>query len=197
MGNGEGLVKRNKTKLILVLIAVMVVVMSACSKQEDKKKQDTPVKIALTQDMLDFDPMLTSDIYSEAVLRSVYTSLYDLDNNLTLRPKLAKSSKVIDNLTWQIEIHDNVKWQDGSTLTTDDVVFSIERAMKGGRTQKLLEMVDRVEKIDDTNFRIIAKEPYTDLLTVLLSQRPPLCVKRWWRPLDIVLQILLVLVHLS
>lgn len=51
-------------------------------------------------------------------------------------------------------------------MTTDDVIFSIERAMNGERTKKLLEMVAGVEKIDDTTFLLRSKEPYADLLSL-------------------------------
>lgn len=155
-----------KKKLFLsccTIAAAICLFFSACSSKQEQPVKQKPIQIALTQDILSFDPMLTSDIFSEAVLRCVYTSLYDLDENLNLRPKLVKKSTVIDDYTWEFEIHDNVTFQDGSMLTTDDVIFSIERALTGGRTQKLLEMIDHAEKIDSTNFRIVCKEPYPNL----------------------------------
>lgn len=157
--------KKKQIKLICGIIAVGLI-FSACSASVGERSKEKPIQIALTQDILSFDPMLTSDIFSEAVLRCVYTSLYDFDDDLNLRPKLVKTSTVLDDHTWQIEIHDHVKFQDGSPLTTDDVIFSIQRAMLGGRTQKPLEVVAGVEKIDDTTFLIRSKEPYADLLSV-------------------------------
>lgn len=153
-------------KLFCGMISIICIILSACSSPSDSETVQKPIQIALTQDMVSFDPMLTSDIFSEAVLRCVYTSLYDFDDELNLRPKLVKNSTVIDDTTWQIEIHDNVKFQDGSSLTTDDVIFSIERARHGGRTEKLLEVVDSLEKIDNTAFLISTKEPYTDFLSL-------------------------------
>lgn len=156
-----------RTLKMVCSIALMVSFMlSACSTTEEAPTEEKPIQIALTQDMLSFDPIKTTDIFSEAVLRCVYTSLYDFDEELRLRPKLVKSETLIDETTWKIEIHDGVKFHDGSSLTTDDVIFSIERAMTGERTQKLLEMVDRVEKLDNTTFLIYAKEPYADLLSL-------------------------------
>lgn len=154
------------TKRICGILMGVCLFFSGCSAPIDSAAEEKPIQIALTQDMLSFDPIKTTDIYSEAVLRCVYTSLYDFDDELKLRPKLAKEAKVLDDYTWQIEIHDGVKFQDGSSLTTDDVVFSIERALTGERTEKLLEMVDSVQKIDDTTFLIRSKEPYADLLSL-------------------------------
>lgn len=155
--------KRIRMRIILCCILVLSVALSACSVPGKKGSEKEVVKIALTQDLLSFDPMQTSDIFSEAVLRCVYTSLYDFDDDLNLRKKLVKTEKVVDDDTWQFEIYDKVKFQDGSSLTTDDVIFSIERARKGGRTEKLLELIDGTEKVNDTTFRIHTKEPYPNL----------------------------------
>lgn len=166
-----------KKKWLSSIFPVFLLLLSACSAKENTVAEK-PVKIALTQDILSFDPMLTSDIFSEAVLRCVYTSLYDFDEDLKLRPKLAKSSTVIDDKTWLIEIHDNVKFHDGSSLTAEDVIFSIERGMTGGRTEKLYEMLERVEFVDDTSFKLYTKEPYTDFLTVFAKAETSIVSKK-------------------
>lgn len=157
--------KRIHIKLTALLVSASLLLVG-CGTPKPQAKAEKPIQIALTQDMRSFDPILTTDIFSEAVLRCVYTSLYDFDESMSLRPKLAKSSEVIDEFTWLIEIHDNVKFHDGSILTAEDVVFSIERALTGERTRKLLEMVESVEKVDDTHFYIKAREPYPDLLSL-------------------------------
>lgn len=159
-----------KKKLImptLAIIAVICLIVSGCTKPiEQTVPEHKTIQIALTQDILSFDPVETTDIFSEAVLRCIYTSLYDFDDNLNLHPKLVKEATIVDDRTWRIEIHGNVKFQNGSKLTTDDVIFSIERAMQGNRTKKLLEAVDGVEKIDDTTFLLRSKEPYANFLAL-------------------------------
>lgn len=155
--------KRIKMRVIICCVMMLSMALSGCSALPKTGAEKESVKIALTQDLLSFDPMQTSDIFSEAVLRCVYTSLYDFDDDLNLRKKLVKSEKTMDDYTWQFEIYDDVKFHDGSPLTTDDVIFSIERARKGGRTEKLLELIDSTEKVNDTTFRIRSKEPYPNL----------------------------------
>lgn len=152
--------------ILLFIISTFSLVFISCGKESEQISEQRPIQIALTQDVLSFDPMQTSDIYSEAVLRCVYTSLYDFDDDLKLRPKLVKEAIHVDENTWKIEIHDNVKFHDGSKLTTEDVIFTIERAMQGGRTEKLLEIVDSLEKISDTELLIRSKEPYEDFLSI-------------------------------
>lgn len=166
MSKKSGWWKLKKYVIQVILLISALLLLVSCESEAPKTQQEKPIQIALTQDMRSFDPILTSDIYSEAVLRCVYTSLYDFDENMQLRPKLVKESKVIDDCTWLIEIHDGVKFHDGSTLTAADVVFSIERALTGERTQKLLEMVERVEQVDNTHFYLVSKQPYSELLTL-------------------------------
>lgn len=167
-------------KLFCAVLAAMCVFLSSCTTQvgEVQEQEQAPLQVALVQDMLSFDPIKTTDIYSEAVLRCVYTSLYDFDKNLQLRPKLVKTSTVIDEYTWSVEIHDNVKFQDGSNLTTDDVIFSIQRAMTGERTEKLLEVVEGVEKVDNTTFLLRAKEPYADIFSLFAKAETSILSKK-------------------
>lgn len=167
-----------KKRLICTALMVMCIFLSSCAESAEKMPEQPPIQIALTQDILSFDPIKTTDIYSEAVLRCVYTSLYDFDENLQLRPKLVKTVTNIDDRTWRVEIHDNVKFQDGSNLTTDDVIFSIERAMVGERTQKLLEVLEGVEKVDDTTFLLCAKEPYADIFSLFAKAETSILSKK-------------------
>ncbi len=169
-----------KNKIFGIFCALLAVcfIFSACGTPAESAEEQKPIQIALTQDILSFDPMQTSDIFSEAVLRCVYTSLYDFDDDLNLRPKLVKSEKVLDDRSWQIEIQGGVKFHDGSPLTAEDVVFSIERARQGGRTQKLLEMVESVEKVDDTNFIIRAKEPFPNMLSLFAKAETSIVSKK-------------------
>lgn len=165
-------------KLICGLLLLIGICLSSCTFPTKEALEQKPITIALTQDMLSFDPIKTTDIYSEAILRCVYTSLYDFDENLQLRPKLVKTAVAIDDYTWRIEIHDGVKFQDGSTLTTDDVIFSIERALTGERTQKPLEVVKGVEKVNNTTFLLHAKEPYADILSLFAKAETSILSKK-------------------
>lgn len=54
--------------------------------------------------------------------------LLALDNNGNLVPALATSWTTSDSLTWVFNIRQGVTFSDGSALTTDDVLFSIDLA---------------------------------------------------------------------
>lgn len=167
-----------KKKCIYILMICLLVCGCTSKKEEVVVVDEKPIQIALTQDMLSFDPMMTNDIYSEAILRCVYTTLYDFDENLMLQTKLVKEDKMIDDFDWEFEIHSDVTFQNGDMLTSDDVVFSIERARKGGRTAKMLEIIEAVEKIDDTHFSIRTRESYSDLPTLFAKAETSIVSKK-------------------
>lgn len=163
-------------KLSIVLLLTLQF-LTGCSVG-NKEVEEKPIQIALTQDLLSFDPMMTSDIFSEAILRNVYTTLYDFDENLQLRKLLVESEKRIDDYTWEFKIHDDVKFHDNSTLTSDDVVFSIQRAMAGGRTQKALEILESVRKIDDTTIEMVTTEPYSEVQSLFAKAETSIVSKK-------------------
>jgi peptide/nickel transport system substrate-binding protein len=62
----------------------------------------------------------------------VYESLVMHNADLTLVPGLAVSWKLVDPTTWQFTLRPGVTFHDGTPLTAEDVVFSIERARGPG-----------------------------------------------------------------
>lgn len=69
----------------------------------------------------------------------VYEPLAWQDERLRPVPRLATSWRVLDPLTWEFTLREGVTFQDGSSLTTEDVIFSIRRAqeIEGARTYRV------------------------------------------------------------
>jgi peptide/nickel transport system substrate-binding protein len=58
----------------------------------------------------------------------VYDRLLFLRSDLSVQPGLATSWRLIGPTTWRFELRPGVRFHDGSPLTAEDVVFSLERA---------------------------------------------------------------------
>ena len=69
--------------------------------------------------------------------RQVYESLVMVKPDLTLVPGLAVSWKLVDPTTWRFELRRGVTFHDGTPLTAEDVVFSIERARGPGSAYRI------------------------------------------------------------
>ncbi len=83
-----------------------------------------------TSDIKTFDPALSTDTNSIAAINNVFTGLVQLDDNLKIQPQLASSYDLAsDGLTWTFHLRPNLKFSDGTPLTSADVVYSINRAL--------------------------------------------------------------------
>jgi peptide/nickel transport system substrate-binding protein/oligopeptide transport system substrate-binding protein len=77
------------------------------------------------------DPAIAGDVSSIQAVEMVFTGLVQLDDQLNLRPQLAQSWDVgPDGLTWTFHLKPNLKFSDGTPLTSNDVAYSIDRALQ-------------------------------------------------------------------
>lgn len=87
------------------------------------------LRIAYADPVSSLDPQLNNYAGDRSIALHTFESLLDRRDD-GVHPGLALSWKVIDPLTWEFTLRQDVKWQDGSPFTADDVVFSLERAPK-------------------------------------------------------------------
>ncbi len=82
-------------------------------------------------DITTFDPALAYDTSSISAIQMVFTGLVQLDDKFQIRPQLAQSwQQTSDGLTWTFHLKPNLKFSDGSPLTSADVIYSIDRALQ-------------------------------------------------------------------
>jgi peptide/nickel transport system substrate-binding protein len=100
-----------------------------------------------------------------AQLSQVYEGLIGVDSNLALAPRLTVAWRLVDPITWEFELRQNVRFHDGTPLTADDVVFSIGRAkadLPGGFAGPLagrIESIAEVRAVDERTVHIETKFP--------------------------------------
>jgi peptide/nickel transport system substrate-binding protein/oligopeptide transport system substrate-binding protein len=124
---------------LLVLVAMLVV---ACGGTSSTTTTTTPSKAPASQQVLNmpfenqvtdiktFDPALSTDAASIAAIDLVFTGLVQFDDNLKVQPQLAASyQEASDGLTWTFHLKPNLKFSDGTPLTSADVAYSINRAL--------------------------------------------------------------------
>ncbi len=86
-------------------------------------------------------------------------------------PHVATSWKQVDDLTWEFEIRDDVKFHNGNPLTAEAVRFTIEDRIlnikpKSPRISNF-KWAKNVEVVDDSTFRIHSHAPYPLVLEQL------------------------------
>ncbi len=82
-------------------------------------------------DIATFDPGLSTDLPSIQAIDLVFTGLVQLDDNMKVQPQLAQSyQQMPDGLTWKFTLRPNLKFSDGTPLTSADVAYSIDHALQ-------------------------------------------------------------------
>ena len=81
-------------------------------------------------DLKSFDPAISTDLASIGAVDMVFTGLLAENDQLQVIPQLASDySASSDGLTYTFHLRPNVKFSDGSQLTSADVAYSIDRAL--------------------------------------------------------------------
>jgi peptide/nickel transport system substrate-binding protein len=118
------------------------------------------LKIAFKSDVQSLDPYSRYDGHTFIFASNIYEPLVERTKDLALEPCLATEWKNIEPSVWRFKLRQGIAFHDGSPLTADDVVFSIERArmetsaIKGG-----VSMIKSVRKVDAHTVDIITNVP--------------------------------------
>lgn len=84
--------------------------------------------IARASEQQSIDPQFSRTGPSQATAAHIFEGLMTRDATGAYQQGLAESFKNIDPTTWEAKLRTGVKFHDGSPLTAEDVVFSLERA---------------------------------------------------------------------
>ncbi len=120
------------------------------------------------------DPGKASLIPEFYVIWAIYNGLVKFDAKMNVVPDLAESFNMTDDGTLEIKLRSGVKFQDGSSCTTDDVKFSLERILDekfASPNRSKVSAIDKIAIVDPLTLRISTKEPFAPLLTFLANAR--------------------------
>src|SRR5579864_342458 len=93
-------------------------------------KQILTMPIIGMSDITTFDPALAADPASISAVQMVFTGLVQLDDHQQVRPQLASNWSVSpDGLSWTFHLKQHLKFSGGTPLTSQDVAYSINRAL--------------------------------------------------------------------
>jgi peptide/nickel transport system substrate-binding protein len=85
------------------------------------------LKIAVAADVTSIDPHFFNLFPNNNIAEHIFDKLVQMDPDSRMIPGLATSWKTVDDKTWEFKLRKGVKFTDGSELTAEDVVFSIDR----------------------------------------------------------------------
>jgi len=115
-------------------------------------------------------PGVTTDVYSNLILTSIYSKLVNIDQEFNFLPELAKSWTVSeDGKIFTFKLEPNVKWHDGKPFTSADVVFSFEKVhgVHHPLGQSTMKYVEKFEAPDAQTVIITLKSVYAPFMLYL------------------------------
>jgi len=126
------------------------------------------IKWSMQGDSLTLDPHAQNEGPTTQVSRQVYEALVTRGLDMSIGPQLATDWKTTDPNTWIFNLRQDVKFSDGTKMTSRDVVFSILRAkQRTSDFKEYISTVSGVEAIDDYTVKITTSKPNPILLNQL------------------------------
>jgi peptide/nickel transport system substrate-binding protein len=134
--------------------------------------QAATLRWAAQNDVISLDPHSQNHATTNGIMQHVYEGLVRYDKNFGIQPCLATSWQVVSPTQVRFTLRKNVKYQDGSPFTADDVVFSYGRILQPqGTMQIYVSGVKEVKKVDDYTVDLILSGPNPVLLKNLVDFR--------------------------
>lgn len=139
------------------------------SSSSTAKVEDHQLIIAMSSpDTL--NPLYSSEASVQQALYLMFSPLVNIEEDGTISASIAKSWMVNESSTAvTITLRDGIKWHDGTPLSVDDVLFTIEqiKSIPDSPYKVAVENIASVEKVDATTFKMMYKQAFSGLLQTL------------------------------
>ena len=132
--------------------------------------QAQTLTVGMAGDAVSLSPHQTNDQPSARVMRQIYDTLVVQTEELELVPGLAESWEQIDPVTWQFNIRQGVTFHDGSTLTANDVAWTLTRLADpevAAPAAFLVDFVNDIEVVDEYTVQVTTDFEFVPLLSHL------------------------------
>ena len=155
--------KKGRTKfscwIVMIVFLGMALAVTANAAPQPQSSQKVTVAMMAEPDTL--DPTTTRfNVTSAPISNNLFERLVDLTPDGKCVPGIASWTVSPDGKIVEFTLRKGIKFHNGAPLTTKDVEFSHNRALKTNPThQRAMRTLDRFEIVDDYKCRFIFKEP--------------------------------------
>ena len=172
----KGMCKMKKSKTLLALTLALSMLLAGCSGaaqtsgEEAAETEGKSISIGLTLAQSSLDPVKTVDGSSMIAESVIFDTLVDSRGGMptVIEPMLASSWTVSDDGTeYVFTLREGVKFHDGTEMTAEDVVFTLERCMEEPVSASHFECIDTVEATGDYEVKVTLNSPNSMFLPSL------------------------------
>lgn len=160
------LIQAKKYALILV---VLLLAISGCSKLDESSANEKENRLvyASESEFEGLNPILEETNLDALLFRGL---MRFNENNDPIEDIASSYSVSPDQLTYTFNLKTGIKFHDGTPLTSEDVIFTIESILDDKNASFLksdFTEVDSLKKIDDQTLELNLKHPFTPILDKL------------------------------
>lgn len=144
---------------LLFFIGISLIFFSIFIKSNKQPKFGGVYTEGIFEKVNTLNPLLVEKDSEKSISNIIYPPLIEIRNNQIFSKFLKSFFKSKDGLTYEIELKDNIKWSDGSSVTTDDIMFSFDAFKKygSGDIKKFFQNVE-FKPLDKTKGQFLLKE---------------------------------------
>lgn len=170
--------KKKKTKKILSLLLVSLILccmcfaLSGCKKKKNSSVKKDSIVVGIQQSLDGLDPLTAESAGTREVLYNVFDGLIKIDSKGLVQNAIASDYSInAEGTVYTFTIRDNVKFHDGSILTSEDVKYTLDR--NAGLLETGEEALDsafeniKEVKADGNKVEIILKTPDSEFISYL------------------------------
>jgi len=127
--------KMKRALSLLLALLLVVTAATACGKETDPGTEgstgtsgtvSSDIRVVMREIGNTMDPIIANYTDTSIIMYHVYDRLVSIDDNLDVIPAMA-DYEFPDNLTIVFTVKDGYVFQNGEALTTDDILYSVER----------------------------------------------------------------------
>jgi len=150
-------------------IAILVAACGTSSPSTSEAKNGGTLTWALDADAQSLNPFVAGDVPSVRAYAPLFPNLYQADKNLNIQPDLATGMPSVssDGKVWTVKMRTDAKWTDGSPITADDVVMTVNMENNANLDTDAgfdWGKLDKVEKVDANTVKFTLTEPFAPFL---------------------------------
>lgn len=152
--------KNVKKAVCLLLIVCFAISLTGCKSGNNAKSDPYDhITIGIPQDLNDsLDPHMVVGAATKEINFNIFEGLVKPDSDGNLIPAVAESYDISeDGLTYTFTLRDNVKFHNGEVVSTDDVLFCIDKNKGDGSSNPLIPAFSNIGDFSADGKNIIIK----------------------------------------
>ncbi|MEH7224952.1 glutathione ABC transporter substrate-binding protein [Bacillus sp. JJ1566] len=173
---------RSKYWKVLLLVVFSAVFFVGCSskesggeKEENSKKVEQELVIAVNENFISMDPHNTGDTNSNSVQSAMLEGLLGSDEEGKIIKQLAEDYSISeDALVYTFKLRQGVKFHDGEEFNAENVKANFERIINDDSLRlnsRGFNLIKNIEILSDYEIKVTLKEPYAGMLTRFVSAK--------------------------